>query len=225
MWHEYPSTQECIESLSRWMMQHMQECMGGSNTCTIAVSGGRSPIPLFHRLSGNGLDWSRVQVRLVDERYVPPDHRDSNERLVRTHLLVDKAANAQFLGLYRAGQPINAAVLAANTDMAGRAVDLAVLGMGDDGHMASLFPEARQLDAGLSPNAAYYLHVTPPDAPHERISMSLRALRACPRLILYISGAHKRSVLQQAQQAIDKNLPISYLVADPGVSLDVYWHP
>ena len=225
MWHEHSATEECIEALVQNIAQRIQKRLGDADSCTLAVSGGRSPIPLFKRLSETALEWDRVQIRLVDERYVPPDHPDSNEALVRRHLLANKAAAARFRGLYGNDGKISEAVSAANDDMRGRQVDVAILGMGNDGHMASLFPGAAQLDAGLAPDAACYLHVTPPEAPHERISMSLRALKDCPCLVLYISGQHKRRVLREAEQQFDENLPISFLVADPGVSLDVHWHP
>ena len=225
MWHEYSTTQECIEALAQAISRSVQKRLDVAETCVLAVSGGRSPIPLFARLSEMPLAWERVQVRLVDERYVPPDHPDSNEALVRKHLLTNNAAAAGFRGLYGNDGAITEAVAAANDDMRDRPVDVAILGMGNDGHMASLFPGATQLDAGLAPEAACYLHVSPPEAPHERISMSLAALKSCPELVLYISGQHKKRVLHEAEQQVDKNLPISFLMADPGVSLDVHWHP
>ncbi|NYT24997.1 6-phosphogluconolactonase [Alcaligenaceae bacterium] len=223
MWHDHSGMQPCIEALARDITARLRAGLGAAGSCTLAVSGGRSPIPLFQRLAMADLDWRRIRLRLVDERYVPPGHPDSNEGLVRRHLLAGKAAAADFRGLYRAEASIGQAVAAANREAG--PVDLAVLGMGDDGHTASLFPGAPQLDAALAPGAAHYLHVTPPHAPHERITMSLAGLRACGHLILYISGQDKRDVLLEAEKKISKQLPISHLAAEPGVSFDVHWHP
>jgi len=223
MWHDHSGMQPCIEALARDITARLRAGLDAAGSCTLAVSGGRSPIPLFQRLAMADLDWRRIRLRLVDERYVPPGHPDSNEGLVRRHLLTGKAATADFRGLYRAEASIEQAVAAANREA--RPVDLAVLGMGDDGHTASLFPGAPQLDAALAPGAAHYLHVTPPRAPHERITMSLASLRACGHLILYISGQDKRDVLLEAEKKISKQLPISHLAAEPGVSFDVHWHP
>ena len=223
MWHEYPDIPPCIDALSRHIATHMAAVLENAGECSVAVSGGRSPIPLFERLATADLDWTRVRLRLVDERFVPPGDPDSNETLVRRHLLTGKAADADFQGLYLPNASINEAVAAANEDA--RPVQLAILGMGDDGHTASLFPDAPQLDAALAPDAAHYLHVTPAQAPHERITMSLAALRACGRLVLYLSGQHKRNVLEEAGKKISKTLPVSYLAAEPGATLDVYWHP
>ena len=223
MWHEFESTQPCIDALAKEIARAIASRLGSADACTLAVSGGRSPIPLFEALSDADVDWARVHVRLVDERYVAPDHPDSNEALVRQYLLKSRAAKAPFRGLYEADTTVEQAVEIANTHA--RPVDIAILGMGDYVHTASLFPNAQQLDAALAPDAPYFVHVTPPDAPHERISMSLAALKACPKRLLYISGREKHDILAAAEKQTDKNLPISLLIAEPGVSVDVYWHP
>lgn len=223
MWHAYPDQPSCIDALAHQVASHMTTHLSQHDGVTLAVSGGRSPIPLFERLAQLPLPWKRVRLRLVDERYVPPDHPDSNEGLVRRHLLQGPAAAADFRGLYLEGAGVQEAVAAANR--ASQPPDLAILGMGEDGHMASLFPNAPQLDDALLPQAACYLHITPPHAPHERISLSLAALRACSQLALYITGEEKRSIWQKACRAADRNLPISFLATDTGVPLDVHWHP
>lgn len=223
MWHEYPDLEPCIESLTRDIVERIRTRLQTQRLFTLAVSGGRSPIPLFERLAKAELEWARVRIRMVDERYVPPEHEDSNEGLVRRHLLTGSAAGADFRGLYARGATIAQAVDAANEDA--QRIQLGILGMGDDGHTASLFPGASQLDAALAPDAASYLHVTPPQAAHERITLSLPALKACEHLVLYFSGPEKRELLSQAEKAISKQWPISYLAAEPGVPFDVYWHP
>lgn len=223
MWHEYPGQAPCINALTHDIVERLKGRLDQSETCTLAVSGGRSPIPLFKQLAQTGLPWTRIRVRLVDERWVPPEHADSNERLARQHLLTGPAGAAEFRGLYLPGASIDQAVDAANDDA--QPITVAVLGMGDDGHMASLFPGAGQLPAGLAPDAPCYLHVTPPAAPHERLSLSLAALRTCDHRLLYIDGAQKKNLLLKAQNGPDPQLPVSFLAADPGVSLDVYWHP
>lgn len=223
MWHEHPDQPSCINALTRIVIEQAKSRLQKPGVFTLAVSGGRSPIPLFESLAQADLPWSRVRLRLVDERYVPPGHPDSNESLVRRHLLGGRAAAADFRGLYQAGATIDSAVAAANRDAL--RIDLALLGMGDDGHTASLFPDAPQLNAALANDAASYLHITPPQAPHERISLSLAALRSCGHLLLYIAGPHKKKVLNEAENRPDPRLPISLLAAEPGAPFDVYWHP
>ena len=223
MWHEYPDQPSCIHALTHAVVEQVQACLQKSGACTLAVSGGRSPIPLFESLAQADLPWPRLRLRLVDERYVPPNHPDSNESLVRRHLLTGQAAAADFRGLYQAGASIDNAVAAANHDA--QPIDIALLGMGDDGHMASLFPDARQLNAALASDAAGYLQITPPQAPHERISLRLAAMRGSGHLFLYIAGPHKKKILNEAENKPNPRLPISLLAAEPGVPLDVYWHP
>src|SRR5690606_82450 len=139
-----PGLRPCIDALTAEIAQAIMVRLKEAGSFTLAVSGGRSPIPLFERLATLELDWPRVHIQLVDERFVPPDHPDSNEGLVRRHLLVDNAAAADFHGLYQADASIEQAVAYANANL--RPVDLAILGMGEDGHTASIFPGARQLD-------------------------------------------------------------------------------
>lgn len=223
MWHEYANQVSCITTLTESIAKQIKARLAEADIFTLAVSGGRTPIPLFERLAQIDLPWNQIRVRLVDERYVPVNHPDSNEALVRRHLLQGPAEAANFRGLYFEGANVEDAVDAANAEA--EAIDLAILGMGEDGHMASIFPNATQFSAAVDPHAACYLHVTPPEAPHERISLSLAALRACRQLALYIAGENKRKIWQKANQAATVALPISLLAADKGVPLDVHWHP
>lgn len=224
MWHEFDNEAASTEAQSRQIAQLLSAALQQAERAGLALSGGRSPIPLFERLSSEDIPWNRVDIGLVDDRYVPVDHEDSNEALVRRHLLKNRAKAAAFTGLVGDARDIARSVERANR--LDHTIDVAVLGMGDDGHTASLFPDATQLPQALDPQQTRrYLHITPPAAPHERISMTLAALLAAGHLILPIAGEHKRTVLRQAQQAVTPTLPVSYVAAQAGVPLDVYWHP
>jgi 6-phosphogluconolactonase len=96
--------------------------------------------------------------------------------------------------------------------------------MGEDGHTASLFPAAAELESGLARNnPASFLAVTPPAAPHQRISLTLAALLKAQRLILAIAGDNKRKVYEQASEGISDSLPISHFIHQTRVPFDVYW--
>jgi len=170
----------------------------------LIVSGGSTPVPFFQALARCALDWSAVTITLADERWVPPDHPDSNEALVRAHLLRANAAAAHFVPLYNGaatpaeGVPELEATLAALPWPA----DALVLGMGADGHTASLFPDAPELPYALLDAApARCLAVaapTPPNVPVPRVSLTRRALLDTRQLIVHLTGEDKLELLHQA---------------------------
>lgn len=224
MWVQCSDNAAQVAALVQAVGDPLAAALDAGGDAVLAVSGGRSPVPLFHALRDADLDWSRVLITLVDERCVAPGHADSNERLVREHLLAGRAAAARFAGLVRDPADIAGSVAAANA--AARPITVALLGMGEDGHTASLFPGAPELATGLDPaNPAHYLAVTPPAAPHTRISLTLAALLQSRRLVLAIAGPIKRRVFDAAGAALSPDLPVSALVHQTRVPLDVYWAP
>ncbi|MDD4886354.1 MAG: 6-phosphogluconolactonase [Thiomonas sp.] len=165
MLHLCASPQDQIARLTQAVATALAADFAQNGRALLAVSGGRSPIPLFHALAQAPIDWARVTIALVDERVVPADHADSNAALVRAHLLTGAAAQARFLPLVDDPQDLAGCVTRANAQLRALALPIsaALLGMGDDGHTASLFPGAPELAAGLDP--AYpdaYLAITPP---------------------------------------------------------------
>lgn len=224
MWVDCSDSAAQVAALAQAIGRPLAAALDAEGSAVLAVSGGRSPVPLFHALREVDLDWPRVLITLVDERCVASDHADSNERLVREHLLAGRAAAARFAGLVRDPADIPGSVAAANA--AARPITVALLGMGEDGHTASLFPQAPELAAGLDPfNPAHYLSVTPPAAPHVRISLTLSALLQAHRLVLAIAGPAKRRAFDAACATRSPDLPISALVHQTRTPLDVYWAP
>jgi len=222
-WHSYEDSESWARALADTISTDLEQALRTRGGAQLAVSGGRSPIPFFEALSKADIDWPGVAISLVDERVVDPDDPDSNERLVRSHLLVNHAAQARFKGLASGSGTLRDCLERANQDTSD--ITVAVLGMGDDGHTASLFPGAPQLESALTADPALrYAHITPPAAPYERISMTLPALREAGRLVLAISGRRKREVFEQARRKVTPALPISYFIDQTGVPLDVYWH-
>ncbi|MGB7483086.1 MAG: 6-phosphogluconolactonase [Castellaniella sp.] len=182
----------------------------------LAVSGGRSPRRLFDVLSRANLPWSRIQIVLVDERCAPASPEDRNETLVRRHLLAGPAAAACFTPPLDGGTPIPVPLR----------IDALVLGIGTDGHTASLFPEAPELPDALNPERPpAYVFVTPPTAPWRRITFNLAAILAAKRLFITLSGAEKRAVLEQAMHAGLDGPPIGTVMARATSAPEIHWCP
>lgn len=193
---------------------------------TLVVSGGRSPVEFFKRLAAQPLDWARVVVSLADERWVPVGHPDSNEGLVRRHLLQGEAAAARFVGLYRPAASLAEAASLADQALAELAqpIDVLVLGMGEDGHTASLFPSSPNLAAALDPaGTARCLPMLAPSVPHQRLSLTRPLLAGARLRLLALQGQGKLATLRDALAGDDaEQMPIRAFLDLP---LELYWCP
>ncbi|MFB4371268.1 MULTISPECIES: 6-phosphogluconolactonase [unclassified Pseudomonas] len=221
----HSDAQHLARALAENVAGALRDAIDSRGQATLVVSGGRSPIAFFKALSQQTLPWNKVLVSLADERWVPTSHEDSNEALVRRHLLQGPAAEAQLLGLYQSAASLEqAAELAeqALRDLPG--IDVLILGMGTDGHTASLFPDSPNLDEALSEDCSRRcLPMLAPSVPHQRLTLTLPLLRAARLPLLSIEGPGKLAVLEQAlQQDNHKNMPISAFLRAP---LEIYWCP
>jgi 6-phosphogluconolactonase len=211
----------------------LRAAIAARGQASLAVSGGKSPIPMFEALREQDLDWSRVSIVLVDERIVPRDHEASNTALVARHLLQGQAAAARFLLFFRELAPrFNAEVLDALVEDAETRIadlpwplDVAVLGMGEDAHTASLFPGAPGYARAIATDERLAWVVpeqAPVPAPHARITFTLSALLAARELLLSIAGESKLVVYRQAALARDEALPISLVLHQDQTPVSVW---
>lgn len=222
IFHEFESSAVSASQLAVAVAADLAAAIAARGQAVLAVSGGRSPVPFFQALAARPLAWDKVSITLVDERLVPPGHADSNAGLVQDYLLQDQAAAARFVTMVDDAANLDAAVAAAAANW--QTPDVVVLGMGEDGHTASLFPEAAALAAGLDrANAAALIGVIPPAAPHARISMTLAELLRSGKLYLAIAGERKRSVLDEACRTLTAAQPISHVLQQSEKPLHVYW--
>ena len=196
---------------------------------SLVVSGGRTPQRLFEMLRAQPLDWSRVCIALADERWVDPADGASNEKLVRDVLLKDLAASARFLGLKNgAPTPDLGAVSAWETfARVPRPFDAVLLGMGDDGHTASLFPGSPNLPSALNPAAAAgCVGMWSPEPPQARLSLNLTALLDSRRIVVLISGDAKWRTLGEAQAPGPvQDMPVRAVLRQSRTPVDVLWSP
>ncbi|QGP78649.1 6-phosphogluconolactonase [Sphingobium sp. CAP-1] len=202
----------------------LSDAIGARGVASIALSGGRSPRPVLEALSAVDLDWSKVIVTLVDERWVAPDSSDSNERLVRETLLQGPAAAARFVPMKNEAANAYAGQSAVEADFAALPwpLDIILLGMGDDGHTASLFPEGKELAEGLT-SKALTIAATPPVAPHQRLSLTAHGILQSRHIFLQIGGAAKKAVYDRALAGGPvEELPIRLALLQDDVPVDVW---
>ncbi|WP_190417585.1 6-phosphogluconolactonase [Pseudomonas typographi] len=224
--HEFPSPPVLAEALAEVVSARLREAIEARGQAGLVVSGGRSPVMFFQALARQqSLDWNHVTITLADERWVPVAHPDSNEGLVRRYLLQGPASKARFIGLYQASDSQEQSALAADQALAGLAgIDVLVLGMGDDGHTASLFPNSPGLAAALAESSARRcVAMQAPSVPHQRLSMT-RALLASARYpILSIQGQGKLDTLRAALAGGEiAEMPVRAFLHSP---LDIFWCP
>jgi 6-phosphogluconolactonase len=176
-------------------------------------------------LSAYELEWQDVRVVLTDERWVPSDHEDSNERLVRETLLQDKASGGNVLSLYQSDLSVDERCDSLQTELKGTQFAAALVGMGADGHFASLFPDAAGLKTGLkTQNRLFYMPVRTAASPYPRISMTLGALLQSDEILLLFFGDEKLAVYEKAK-AGDTSYPIAALLEQQVVPVNLYWAP
>ncbi|QAU25478.1 6-phosphogluconolactonase [Dyella sp. M7H15-1] len=213
-------------ALSSSIADKLRTAIEARGEAWIAVSGGSTPKRLFEVLSNEALDWSRVTVTLVDERWVPDTDERSNARMVEALLLQHKAADAEFVPLYVETATPEAGIADVRTRIRAlkQPLDVVVLGMGSDGHTASFFPGGDRLGETLDlSNTAQVLPMRAPGAGEPRITFTLRELLQAHALYLHIQGDDKRVVLDQAERP-GSNLPIASVLRN-AKQLDIYWCP
>lgn len=176
----------------------------------LAVSGGSTPKTLFNLLSDAQIQWSKVTITLVDDRWLPVSHQDSNQRLVEENLLINNAKAATLIPLYQPQETAENAPTALNALFCEQnlSIDIALLGMGNDGHSASIFPCCEQLDEGLNTKATF-LSTQPTSAPYSRITLSADAINKAGHIFVQLKGDDKKITLEKALTNNDeKAMPI-----------------
>jgi 6-phosphogluconolactonase len=184
---------------------------------SLVATGGRSPAPVYDRLSQADLDWAHVAVTLSDERQVDADSPNSNARLLRERLFVGPAAKARFLPLTDYAEPALKKLMP---------FDAVMLGMGEDGHIASLIPGSPVMAHAMDPGGPALIAESPQgfgSPPVARITLTLAALLQSRAIFLLIAGEAKRQVIERAEAGED--LPVRAILSQDRVPVRVFWTP
>jgi 6-phosphogluconolactonase len=225
---------EMISALQAECETALREAIEDRGEATFMVSGGSTPEPLYKALSNSDLDWESIYVALVDERWVDFEHDKSNEAFTVKHLIQNKASIANLVGMKNSAETAAEGLEDCESayQQLAQPFDVTILGMGSDGHTASLFPHAQGLDAALNPDSeqlcaaiiAHQSEVT--GAITERMTLTLAGLLCSKSLILLITGQEKLDVLRAAQAGTDiKEMPIRAVLQQQKVPVIVYWAP
>lgn len=201
-------------------------------SAVLAVSGGSTPAGLYEALSRRKIDWARVSAVLVDERWVPPGAEGSNESFVRAALRQNDAAALNLVGLWSDAPGPEAGLAAATARLSrlGEAIDVAVLGMGNDGHTASWFPHAEGLAQALGGTGERLAAVTARPSTVagdflERMTMTLGAVRSARLVFLLMTGAEKRATFERAlEDGSVEDMPVRAIL-DARADLWAAWAP
>jgi len=224
--HEFEARGDLARALAQAVSERLAAAIQAHSGALLAVSGGSTPDLFFETLSHADIDWPKITVTLVDERLVPDTSPRSNAALVKSKLLVNRASAATFVPLYETGDLASDAVSAQQRLRAlGRSIDVAVLGMGNDGHTASFFPDADELNALLDPAAPQFVSaVHAASAGEPRLTLTLPPLLKAGFIALHIEGAEKMATLERAL-APGAHLPIRRVIDAAPQPVEIYWAP
>ncbi len=229
-WHKFDSREAMVAALTEATKNVLSDGLAERGEASWVVSGGSTPAPLFEAMTDVDLDWGNVQIALVDERWVDIDHPRSNEAFMRGALEKGKTADAEFIGMKTEHATSLEAVETVN-ERYGSIVwpfDSVLLGMGPDGHTASLFPNAKGIDSAFYPECrnictaltAEKSEVTGDEI--ERMSLTAAAITHAKHVVLMITGEAKKKVLEEALDP-QSALPIGRLARRK--PFEIYWAP
>jgi 6-phosphogluconolactonase len=227
MEHFFDSREEASTAAAERIAGALTRRLENQKAASLVVSGGTSPVQCFEALAHKDIDWSRVGIIPSDDRWVPREHDDSNEKLMRDKLLVNGAASADLLPFFANEVSVEerAAALDQEIRFAPFPFACSLLGMGTDGHFASLFPDAENLAEGLDlESRTLCLPVKTAASPHARISLTLAALSRSDEIVLLFFGDEKRVIYDKAK-AGNARYPVTRLLRQKRAPVYVYWAP
>ena len=226
--HTFKTQVELVYTLSLKITDELNKAIKERGKASLLLSGGSTPKPLFEYLSKCNIAWEKVNIALVDERWINKEHKDSNALLIKTYLLKNYAKEANFIAMYqehteaKEAQELCSALY--KKDL--YPFDVIVLGMGDDGHTASLFPNNIKLkEAYDENNELLCVHMKPDTAPYDRMSLTKKAILSSHNIYLHFEGSKKQEVFKKALKEEGINLmPIASILNQNKKTVEVFTH-
>lgn len=206
MMHEFNTKEELFSALCNQVVADLQSEIEKKGKATLLLSGGSTPKPLFLLLNQVDLDWKKVTIGLVDERFIANTSEFSNENLLVNNLLINKAKSTTFVPMvFHAGNQEKNLQLASAAYTVFEKATVVLLGMGDDGHTASIFPNDPASELA-SKSTEILANTNAPNHPTNRITCTTHFLKKAKKTYLLITGESKKQVLAVAEE---NNFPIN----------------
>lgn len=210
---EYPDAEMMMLDLAEIIAGELSSTLMHEDSASLAVPGGTTPGPIFDSLCAADLDWSRVNVMLTDERWVPEDSPRSNTALIKQRLLTNRASAATYVPLYTGTETPEEALDDLESSLAPvLPVSVMLLGMGADMHTASIFPGADRLTDALQSDVSV-MPMRAPGAPEPRLTLTAKVLRGAIKRHIVITGEEKRAALERAQHLSADEAPIAAVLS------------
>jgi 6-phosphogluconolactonase len=220
----YEKSKKLVEELVIEVSSILKKALLEKNSATFLVSGGNTPKLFFQELSKVKLDWSLIKIGLVDERWIDSSNKDSNAYLVSKYLLQNEAKNAEFIPLFIENEEcFSSDQICSNIYKQNFSnCDILILGMGSDGHIASIFPKSIRLDEAIDLNTEKFcISINPVTASYKRMSLTLKSILESKNLFLHIEGEEKFKIYTEALKSEDK-YPISKVLFN-ALQIKVYY--
>ncbi len=206
---EYKSTTDWARSVAKAVAFDLREVLKIKGEASLVVPGGSTPGPVLEILAEQELNWSNIVVIPSDERCVPSTSERSNERMIRNTLIRSKAKKSRLISLYSPDTKIDG-----TDEMVQSALPISVcfLGMGEDLHIASLFPDSPELPKAIARNAPNAVRVSAPSQPEARVTLSLNVIQSSKRTHVLFKGSAKRAALEKNKHRLDdRAVPVSFI--------------
>ncbi|PHS17089.1 MAG: 6-phosphogluconolactonase [Kangiella sp.] len=230
--NKFESRDSLFDSIAKKIQFNLSEAIYKNNTASFIVPGGTTPAPVFEILSRSDLDWNKVTIAQSDERWLQATHEQSNERLTRENLLINHAKTANYVSMKNEAVNIKEGELVCDTayQTITSPFTICMLGMGLDGHIASLFPDSKNIRKALSlenNNLCIAIDASGCSVAGDypmRMSLTLSAILNSETILLLITGKEKLKIIENLiNTSPDNNLPVSHIINQSTTNVEVFW--